>query len=1680
MEDYTLKIGSCVSRYVRQLAHDSSAVDELNSMLRSGKPFVETDFLVVAMIDVSGYSALTAALTKRGKIASELITQSIASYMNKIIEILSLFEGDIVKFLGDAILITFSNSSSHSSRNPENQAEICLRALQCCSKILKHLSEFEIDFSAYDNIGELSLANSPASDTSASEFMSSTKPTRRMSISREIMKPSNNSNRAQLRIHVALAAGDVSRLVTGIPDERLDYSIFGDCMSSLGEILDNTKAGEMGMDACMYRFCQPYIVESKNLFEYLTKMPSGAVLVKSKDALDGALPAPSEKTKERLENIVANHMLEMAASNSLEDLMSSGPAVVDIWSKFINQSLLHKYKNQQATNEYMTSFNRADLKNSSKFSIDTNKTQTSDSQSQLGSDLSLVSSLQAPAISRKNTSISVSGVRRLSTLSKQSTATASHAEYRVLTTMFVKMHWKVSAESAQKCMSTFLGCLKKHYGVLQQFSVDDKGQTLLAFFGLPPLTQPNNVKEAVLAAQEFLKAMRKQDMSELTIAVATGDLLVSELGNNIRSEASFLGDTVNICARMLSVTTGAILVDERSHQLVSSMFPWTDLGLKKFKGMSDGIRVLQLNDTDDSIKVKAEPIVMVGYHAEKAIIEESIIGWLESDKQALAVVEGESGSGKSTLLTYAVDFLSKEGVKACIAQGSEPEQATPYFAMQSIMSYIFRALVGTSGGGQGGNGASTFFGSKTTLNTVRRSELGSEESVSTSTVGTSIIQRHAMNRRSSIASRGGGSIMLNGELPATNSLYSKENGMRFLKVVGEHPDLSPLLKKVLPGIPLHETERTKSLDSKNRNSLLKSIVIKAILAFYNRSNEKSKAVFIFDDVQWMDNVSLEIISEIIRVCSKTCILMFMRPIKQYNLVMVQQMLGLPITRHIPLGGLPISDVESFMIEKLRSKGVDTIDHSIVSCLYEKTGGKPLMVSLITDSLFHRMDDICEIRSKRLVFKDPVRGPESSIFTANMTSVIQSQLDSLNPIYQKLLKMSSYFDQYFSLLDVAAVSNEPHHDADSLLQTIQMHDRFSYLVPQHPDSDSDTHDPQSDTSDTPPTAKYEYYFRHISIQTCLYEAQPYSERISMHTKIATYYESLLTPDTWLELIPSISFHYTKSNDLGKQIYYLEQLGYIYQDQYLVPETLEIFLRLMMIVEKNRERLREVVEDPEDILVGVRGAGWHMVLAMNYLVKLDSTNGTKHVLECLNRVGFPMPVKKWKVVKKLVGLVWAVRKLWKETKGGRMNTRELVEKVTERQRTEDEMRMKVLGCIREMFFWDKSITPAQYMVAVFECARIAMTYSAEKPIELLVQLMRLSFVFYFKVPKLAVVFRRRFEELLEEHKDSGNLQMDSCSHYIGVMDIARGKMSSSVYYYERSYENRKACNDFAGIVMAVANIGLAHFFGLDKQRMDSAAEKVKPLLEEAIRVGVWYTWIPGVLYHGTWNLLSGNLETSASWLSHYESKKDQLPPNAKPYEYTFQVAQLVQKSLDGDVDSIADFFCKFAESVKGTSSFMPGHCFTSVAGVLIATLPVLAQATAPSSHLNNNKLLRTRMVEGYKGMHWFNGFMHRKLYSQPDYWPMLVCQSMLGLLGDAGSKGNPRRVEAHFARLKREFFCPKQADGLGEMRFVKAMVAGILGKVCTKVEERERFVRVSVGLLEEAGFLTLIDWVNSFTI
>jgi predicted ATPase len=140
---------------------------------------------------------------------------------------------------------------------------------------------------------------------------------------------------------------------------------------------------------------------------------------------------------------------------------------------------------------------------------------------------------------------------------------------------------------------------------------------------------------------------------------------------------------------------------------------------------------------------------------------------------------------------------------------------------------------------------------------------------------------------------------------------------------------------------------------------------------------------------------------------------------------------------------------------------------------------------------------------------------------------------LDPSFQILLKAASIIGQYFSVEDLSHLVDTDHENPE-LRRILLTKDKYDFLLQQPQQtvtsSSSSSHSPGTD-----------FMFRHITIMNAIYESQAYAARSALHLQYALHLESRVNEQNREHLLPLLSFHFGRSNDIEKHVIYKEELG-----------------------------------------------------------------------------------------------------------------------------------------------------------------------------------------------------------------------------------------------------------------------------------------------------------------------------------------------------------------------------------------------------------------------------------------------------------------------------------------------------------------------------------------------------------
>ena len=107
------------------------------------QPASERFFAAVLFADISGFTTLTEHLAHRGPVGAEELTQLLNTYFDQLIDLITVYGGDIVKFAGDALIALWPATETTQSP-PDSLSVATRRAAQCGLIAQQRLNAYKV------------------------------------------------------------------------------------------------------------------------------------------------------------------------------------------------------------------------------------------------------------------------------------------------------------------------------------------------------------------------------------------------------------------------------------------------------------------------------------------------------------------------------------------------------------------------------------------------------------------------------------------------------------------------------------------------------------------------------------------------------------------------------------------------------------------------------------------------------------------------------------------------------------------------------------------------------------------------------------------------------------------------------------------------------------------------------------------------------------------------------------------------------------------------------------------------------------------------------------------------------------------------------------------------------------------------------------------------------------------------------------------------------------------------------------------------------------------------------------------------------------------------------------------------------------------------------------------------
>jgi len=263
------------------------------------------------------------------------------------------------------------------------------------------------------------------------------------------------------------------------------------------------------------------------------------------------------------------------------------------------------------------------------------------------------------------------------------------SELRSVTVLFLRLPGlddisTETLEQAQQLVGVLQEALYEYEGSVNKLVVEDKGATLVAAFGLPPVAHEDDPFRAVQAALGILARLRRRGLRP-ALGLATGRVFCGSVGSSRRREYTMIGSVVNLAARLMQAADDELVCDAATRQATQAKLAFEALPPRRLKGWAQPVAVFRPRGQS---LTRARSRSLVGRAREQDLLTKRLIG-LQQGHGGTVLLEGEAGIGKSRLIGGLVEQAADAPVRALVGAADAVRSSTPYHPWRPVFESVF-------------------------------------------------------------------------------------------------------------------------------------------------------------------------------------------------------------------------------------------------------------------------------------------------------------------------------------------------------------------------------------------------------------------------------------------------------------------------------------------------------------------------------------------------------------------------------------------------------------------------------------------------------------------------------------------------------------------------------------------------------------------------------------------------------------------------------------------------------------------------------------------------------------------------------------------------------------------------------------------------------------------------------
>lgn len=328
------------------------------------------------------------------------------------------------------------------------------------------------------------------------------------------------------------------------------------------------------------------------------------------------------------------------------------------------------------------------------------------------------------------------------------------------------------------------------------------------------------------------------------------------------------------------------------------------------------------------------------------------------------------------------------------------------------------------------------------------------------------------------------------------------------KVVTNITSIDPALKQYIP-VFLHLLSipsRQYPLPRELTGDKLKQTIQEALVSINTLNTKRQPMVLILEDWHWADEASDATLLKHFEMMTSYRLMVVVLHRPEYSPKWNQ----LPFHTLINLVSVNERNVES-MIKAIY--GVEFLPKKLTSQIYQRSDGNPFFIEELCDLL--KEEETVLIKEGKLSLHHPL---EQITFPETVQAVVRAKMDRLESVPREVIRLASVIGREFLQRILEQITSRKEELSYSLEYL-----KVSDLIHQIEDLPELT-----------------FQFNHVITQEVTYQTLLIKQRTLLHRLVGETIE-VLYAERLEEQFEVLAYHYSKSDEEGKAIYYLELAG-----------------------------------------------------------------------------------------------------------------------------------------------------------------------------------------------------------------------------------------------------------------------------------------------------------------------------------------------------------------------------------------------------------------------------------------------------------------------------------------------------------------------------------------------------------